>query len=78
MNSTGADAYRPERGGLSPEQAAHERLIEETAASLGRAMDHAARCKLQAELYRQIGERDPQLTVRLDAQRLEKAMERTW
>jgi hypothetical protein len=74
----GADHSRPSVGGLSSEQAAHEKLIHATAESLGRAMDHAARCKLQAELYRQIGERDPQLTVRLDAQRLEKAMERTW
>lgn len=76
--NVGADHSRPSVGGLSPEQAAHEKLIEATAASLGRAMDHAARCKLQAELYRQIGERDEALAERMDAERLEKAGERNW
>lgn len=73
MNSTGSNTYRPSLGRLSPEQAAHERLIEETAASLGRAMDHAARCKLQAELYRLIGERDEAVRNDLEAARLERA-----
>jgi hypothetical protein len=68
----GADHPRPSVDGLSPEQAAHEKLIEATAASLGRAMDHAARCKLQAELYRQIGERDEAVRDDLEAARLER------
>jgi hypothetical protein len=76
--TVGADTYRPERGGLSPEQAAHERLIEATAASLGRAMDHAARCKLQAELYRQIRERDETVRDDLEDARMERAGARTW
>jgi hypothetical protein len=74
----GADHSRPSVGGLSSEQAAHEKLIHATAESLGKATAKGEQHRLQAELYRQIAERDPNLVERWDAQRLEVAMERTW
>jgi hypothetical protein len=76
--TVGADTYRPERGGLSPEQAAHERLIEATAESLGKATAKGEQHRLQAELYRQIRERDETVRDDLEDARMERAGARTW
>lgn len=76
MISTGADQLsRPSVGGLSPEQEAHERLIADTAESLGKAAAKGEQRRLQAELYRQINERDEQVRERLEAERMARVTE---